>query len=729
MECPGAIANNDQLLRCLAKWDLVVPTDYQPHARYTSSRQIAECLGLEQNSDMLIYDATNGDLHDNYRSSCVSKGDWIKFDKGKEGAFFGYSATGMWQLMNFALRRKGTRQLCVDGTGGICQDQSTLIVIGSLSVKYRKTSDNVTASLRPIVYLKAGGERQHVYCLTLYAMRALCWRLFRVELGLDWGTSDHADAFVSSHLCCNKFPQLCEKKATNKVLAIETNKFGQDNEKPASTHYENVIPEATLSNSQQQVMSSTSSNPMTTGLPIVTQLSNDEQSLASSQGNDADQIVDVFTVSVDAEGNEECTFYVVHGVTLCYFHVAQHFQKNDSFVKRIKNRQFAVTKSKTRGDNTSFYEHVALIHHCKTSDQRNRACELIIRHWISLGEDKCADLFYRSHCKQPYCNWNYSCTGVAGVHPSNCPSESTNEHSIKGREAVVQKNASLEATITESIPSLLEDDALKKQDPCTVVTPDVCSGLMVTVTTFLEKGVDIIQLGDSSWICNARYNIGVPLCENRRRLIAAAEDGLEHLFREEGMNDATVCKAMVDTTRCVCFVTKHDDGLIIGDCENCIKRLGHNCPGACFIRNQEDRLKIQLHTRRKTHANARNTLGKALSKGTRMNSYTGGPQKTEKKSRSAPPMLEGNEDYLRTLSRPQLVAAIKYLCLATAAELKGSRLEKTEDLLQLLLRFKLDPRQFRSEASKKRATENHNGNSFPDCFDTDDLMKEIEPED
>lgn len=95
------------------------------------------------------------------------------------------------------------------------------------------------------------------------------------------------------------------------------------------------------------------------------------------------------------------------GSHLVFFHVVQHFTKNNSFVKVIfKNRVLAVSKSEMTGNNTAFHAHICLAHHCEMNEQRNKVCQLLLALWQSIGEEKAADLLCESHCKEPHCDWN-----------------------------------------------------------------------------------------------------------------------------------------------------------------------------------------------------------------------------------------------------------------------------------------------------------------------------------
>jgi hypothetical protein len=235
---------------------------------------------------------------------------------------------------------------------------------------------------------------------------------------------------------------------------------------------------------------------------------------------------------------------------------------------------------------------------------------------------------------------------------------------------VIQPNVSLEAFISDSLPSLLADDALSQQSPCLITIPCICHTLMVVVTMFMQEDIDIVTYGeDNQWLCNTRFCIGKKLTSHRQKMIVASKEGLEHLFRLKEDTPVDVCKEMVDTTRYVCCLKRRKDGNIVGDCESCYKQLGYLCPGATYLRNKFGLLDHSLKARRKEPANARNGVCRAANRGSGRYSYISGLQEKGKKSRSTPRMCNSNEDFLETLNQSQLVMTIKYLGLLSRKEL------------------------------------------------------------
>ncbi|CAB9514093.1 unknown protein [Seminavis robusta] len=181
----------------------------------------------------------------------------------------------------------------------------------------------------------------------------------------------------------------------------------------------------------------------------------------------------------------------------CCFHVIQPFAKKNSYYKKLKNRDFAITrKEKPKGSlQGTAFSHVSNIAKTKSIEQRRTVTELYMNHWRAIGEHEAAIHFTKEYCVYPRWNWNYCCSDECGVYPSNCPNESFNRHGIKSVCADNAKNASLTHFLVHTARSLLTDDAHGRSDPCTIVIPDTCSPLMVTVTGFVCEGIDVIEMG------------------------------------------------------------------------------------------------------------------------------------------------------------------------------------------------------------------------------------------
>ncbi|CAB9499962.1 hypothetical protein SEMRO_72_G040050.1 [Seminavis robusta] len=359
----------------------------------------------------------------------------------------------------------------------------------------------------------------------------------------------------------------------------------------------------------------------------------------------------------------------------------------------MKNKTFADPKGEA-------FRHVSNIGSTKTIEQRRVVTELYLKDWReNRGEKEAADHLEKEYCCYPRWNWNYGCSGEVGVYPSNCPNESFNRHGIKSVATDCSKNASLASFLVHTAPKLLKEDAHARADPCTIEIPRTSSLLAVAVTGFMQEGIDVIELGNdeygnpSSWMCNLRNKIGVPLDKNRVRMVQAALDGDVRPFEERYKNTALMslpdilANTIVSTTRNVCHL-QWKQGNIVGDCEDCVKHLGYSCPGAIYLRSKHGLLQCKVEVLRKSSANARGDAAKACARGNTTGLYKSGLSRTSKR-RCLSKMIETFDSYLATLNHQQLSRVVLYLGLYQLDNkgkepLKG---KTSQELLDILLCF------------------------------------------
>ncbi|CAB9498447.1 hypothetical protein SEMRO_38_G023780.1 [Seminavis robusta] len=401
------------------------------------------------------------------------------------------------------------------------------------------------------------------------------------------------------------------------------------------------------------------------------------------------------------DSNDSC----IHdeGVLNCYFHVTHAFATKRSYVKKMRNPVFAQPKG-------TAHRHVRNIACTKTPEQRRCVTDLYMTDWrTNRGEKAAADHLEKEYCQYPKWNWNYYCTGEVGCYPTNCPNESFNRHGIKSI-CEHTKNASLGTFLVQTIPALLRDDAFARSDPCTIEIPRSASVLAVAVAGYYREGLDIIPLGrdgddrPSSWIANLHHKIGVPLDERRRLLIAASLDGdtrpfmksLTHRLGKPPLQDS-IADAMVSATVSVCHLS-WKDGNIVGDCEECVKHLGYNCPAAIYLRSRHGLLDDTVENLRKTNANRNGTVVKSDARGSTKGMYTSGLSRTGSKRRCLPKMLNTFESYLGTLTRTQLVRVLEYLRLHPKGKTVADFVRKKThaELLEVLIAFFDNPTAFRT---------------------------------
>lgn len=146
----------------------------------------------------------------------------------------------------------------------------------------------------------------------------------------------------------------------------------------------------------------------------------------------------------------------------------------------------------------------------------------------------------------------------------------------------------------------------------------------LSIAAFLEENKDIVALGGDEvedYLCNLRCMIGVPITDERMRLVAAANNGVDNSFVADSENSlpGTVAKRMVDVAKTTCYIERNDDGIWIGDCEDCHERLGRNCPEALWVRSKHNQLDKPLEVLRKVPADKNGDPAQSTGRG----NYTG----------------------------------------------------------------------------------------------------------
>lgn len=122
-----------------------MPSDCAPRQDCANAREMVKSLGLLGDSRMTLHNLSSGPVFNECKKQIVVCHQVIR--DAIEGCFVGVSPVGHQQLLTLATREQGSRQLCLDGNGGVCKDPHTLIVLGGLSVKCRQKQDRVSSSL------------------------------------------------------------------------------------------------------------------------------------------------------------------------------------------------------------------------------------------------------------------------------------------------------------------------------------------------------------------------------------------------------------------------------------------------------------------------------------------------------------------------------------------------------------------------------------------------------
>lgn len=374
----------------------------------------------------------------------------------------------------------------------------------------------------------------------------------------------------------------------------------------------------------------------------------------------------------------------------CHFHAKQCFTKsNTGYVGLFDDRELAKSE-----EGSIAYEQVDLIHHCKTFDQRQVVMGLVLRHWREvLNEPKAADRFEKEYCRYPYWNWNYACSGEVGVYPSNCPNESLNAL----LKQLVQLNVALPRLLVESLPDLLREDANLRCDPCSIQFPDECSLNCVALSGFFTDNVDLIPVTDNTgnvmgYLGNRGKMIGLPITREWYDSMLAAMRGDAGHFTGKLFNDNTpgaIAARIVHATKYLCYLT-FKNGNVVGDCDNCYKHLGWDCPAASLLRDRYGKFDPSITDLRKVPIREGGASYTMANKGNTQRMYTGGLSKDGRRPRQLKPMTSDFKTFLGTLKHETLVSIAIHLRVfpkKTDNDQRSVKQMRSSDILSELICF------------------------------------------
>ena len=240
---------------------------------------------------------------------------------------------------------------------------------------------------------------------------------------------------------------------------------------------------------------------------------------------------------------------------------------------------------------------VELIHQCKTDAQRDSCSKLLMQYWRDNGEEEAAKHMEDVFLTEPYNNWTYRAAGVHAVYPSGSTSEVYNRFA-KGTKIVngiVQLNVSKEVFFQKSLPSLLSE-ARMNRNGYNVVLPDRAPNELVSICRIMKRERDTLVLVQGKmWLVNIGSGVGKCITGERLNRYVEGEAGNDELFGGGSSCPLEKARHMVNTTRGMCRVEVLDTGGVIGDCEDCTKKL--QCSGTVFIKNELGKLKPPLRQR------------------------------------------------------------------------------------------------------------------------------------
>jgi hypothetical protein len=277
--------------------------------------------------------------------------------------------------------------------------------------------------------------------------------------------------------------------------------------------------------------------------------------------------------------------------TECYFHVQQNVGSHTKSIgkkfKRVENRERAK-------------HHVAMLHQCKSKAQFDVCLSLYLDDWRGRGEEEAAEAFQQVYGSDPYCNFFQGASKVRGNIVSGSAQESYHSE-LKGskrRDAIIPVNVSRQSFFNVSIPKLMEDIVGNRNGGKLVVPGEETRIPRYDAVAYLmnpevdlkkiepepSDGEDIVNV----YWANCPQAISKPITEARLVKHKAAIAGDSTVFHSNdggGIRSAAdVASHMINTSNSLCRIIVDGNGVVIGDCFNCSKKL--ICGACVLVRDQ-----------------------------------------------------------------------------------------------------------------------------------------------
>jgi hypothetical protein len=269
---------------------------------------------------------------------------------------------------------------------------------------------------------------------------------------------------------------------------------------------------------------------------------------------------------------------------------------------------------------------------CKTQEQFNACMNLLCDEWIEQGETNAADYIRSEHGTYPHNKWWYCAAGkqekrcnfvlqilqyfsplllfgrhllfvLAGATPGIYPTGNIAEshQRIKGTSSIpkkIDKNCSMSNLVSTQLPNLIASEGQRmstlvagRKDP----RPEPSALALVSAMLF-RANIDLSKKVDNAgnlvcYFANTRRRIGFPVASRLLEYHEALEGKSELFIKRIGSDRSKVAAEMIAATRSICRITVSQDKsgktIVMGDCEDCIKKLGYDCPGVLIVKDVE----------------------------------------------------------------------------------------------------------------------------------------------
>jgi hypothetical protein len=526
------------LVEVCEKHSLEIPVTYRPRSDYKNAVELAEALGIDDVDKMILIHLGSKHMleelltHVEEENKSLSEKEMRELVKKAKAqvrvAIIACSPFLLFRLMQLANLPTGLRSIYRDGTHGTLLDGSKLVThLVSGDVRLRKTQNKVTSKNAAAFYLITPEEYKHTTMASDIWAKSVCNSLFGADLELDWAISDMAQGFLTGVTSIWKKLSSILNCNFHVQQKIGPGSNSELKKKCRTAHQKQNAPRnwKNVQNSKSEALFNCSTS--------------------------------LFIQDLDDEGphqEKKAATYL-----------------RDYYLTALTRNWYYMAAGK-------FY---------LDSPYQNNS------------------LFTLTFFVCYFCICMHIITGIPGIYPCSnvCERYQLSLKGTKDVDGVLRLNQSKLSFIKKTAPDILKWERVRSSTfiPGSINFPDRPGRFALAISRCMKKGVDLIKVQekeDLCWMGNRAHFVGKPLMPDGstiriQRYYKAVKGEAGYFLKANDNQPGDTANHMLNFTNGICVVRKKKlpDGQEIecGDCPDCIKNLGFDCPVATMVREEQGR--------------------------------------------------------------------------------------------------------------------------------------------
>jgi hypothetical protein len=522
------------IIELCEQYSLDIPGTYLARDDYKTAEELAEALGIDDVDQMILVHLGSGPILHELLTSVKEENKGLSEKEMRElvkkaksqviVAIIACSPALLFRLLQLAKLPTGLRSIYRDGTHGTLLCGSKLVThLVSGDVRHRKSQNKVTSKHAVGFYLITPEEYKNTTIASDMWAKSICHSLFGADLELDWAISDMAQGFLTGVTSVWK-----------KLRSILNCNF----------HV-------------QQKIGSGRNSELRKKCRTVAQKHRAPRNWNNAQNSKSEALfscsTDLFIQDLDDEGPEQ--------------------EKNAA--KYLKSYYLtALTRN-------WYYMAAGEFRFC-------------LLHVQTIHELFSPFLFCCYFC------YTMRIAGIPGIYPCSnvCERYQLQLKGSKDVEGVLRLNQSKLPFIRKTVPKMLKWERIRSSTfiPGSIKFPDRPGRFALAISRCMKKGIDLVDHKDQDgpcWIGNRAQFVGKPLkpdgsTDRIQHYYEAVRGEAGYFLKQNNNQPGDSANHMLNFTNGICVVrkTKLPDGqeVVSGDCPDCIKNLGFDCPVATMVR-------------------------------------------------------------------------------------------------------------------------------------------------